>query len=212
MAPSQKRPVARARSALVVLERVHGHLGLAELLARRMHQRLRGLVAFDDLRASAREGLWLAACSYDTTRGLPFAAWAVTKARGRMLDGVRSELGRGASRRRDGAGARRPSEGVAPNPHEAHRVIALRRIDTAEGVLTDVTPDPEARLAARELTTKLRAAVAHLPPKQRALVERVYFHDDTLEEAAHAVGISKSWGSRLHARALRSLARLLAAS
>jgi RNA polymerase sigma factor for flagellar operon FliA len=42
-----------------------------------------------------------------------------------------------------------------------------------------------------------------------ALVERHYFGGATLDEAARALGLSKSWGSRLHARAIEQMAREL---
>jgi DNA-directed RNA polymerase specialized sigma subunit len=40
-------------------------------------------------------------------------------------------------------------------------------------------------------------------------VERHYFGDETLDQAAASLGLSKSWGSRLHARAIETIAREL---
>lgn len=46
-----------------------------------------------------------------------------------------------------------------------------------------------------------------LPTVERTLLERYYLGDVTLDEAARSMGLSKSWGSRLHARAVQTLAR-----
>ena len=68
---------------------------------------------------------------------------------------------------------------------------------------------PENLVAERELATKLRDIVASLPDRERALVERHYFGGQTLDAAAASLGLSKSWGSRLHARAIENIAREL---
>jgi DNA-directed RNA polymerase specialized sigma subunit len=41
------------------------------------------------------------------------------------------------------------------------------------------------------------------------LIERHYFADETLEQAAASLGLSKSWGSRLHAHAIEAITREL---
>lgn len=71
----------------------------------------------------------------------------------------------------------------------------------------DVTP--EDLLADAELLARVKKIVATLPEQERAIVERHYFADEDLDEAAAAIGLSKSWGSRLHARALEAIGRAL---
>jgi RNA polymerase sigma factor (sigma-70 family) len=45
-----------------------------------------------------------------------------------------------------------------------------------------------------------------LPEKERIIIEQYYFHDLTLSEVAQQyAGLSKSWVSRLHDRALGML-------
>ena len=65
---------------------------------------------------------------------------------------------------------------------------------------------PEAEAMTRELHTKLRALVAELSSDAAQLIRDVYFEGKTLQEAGAALGVSKSWASRLHARALEKLA------
>ncbi len=52
------------------------------------------------------------------------------------------------------------------------------------------------------LSRRVREAVAALPEKERQLMELYYFADKNLEEAGAALGLSKSWACRLHARAV----------
>jgi RNA polymerase sigma factor for flagellar operon FliA len=52
--------------------------------------------------------------------------------------------------------------------------------------------------------------VASLPEKERRLMEMYYFEEKNLEEAGAALGLSKSWACRLHARAVNLLKDALA--
>ena len=53
----------------------------------------------------------------------------------------------------------------------------------------------------------MRAAIAERPETERVLLERYYFEGTTMEEAAG--GLSKSWASRIHARAISGVAKAL---
>jgi RNA polymerase sigma factor for flagellar operon FliA len=48
-----------------------------------------------------------------------------------------------------------------------------------------------------------------LPNIEEKLIRLVYFEGATLQEAGDSLGISKSWASRLHTRALEHLASSL---
>ena len=65
------------------------------------------------------------------------------------------------------------------------------------------------RLELEQQKTRIRAAIAKLPDNERKLLEGYYFHGKTLEEAGAAIGQSKSWASRLHARAVERLKEML---
>jgi RNA polymerase sigma factor for flagellar operon FliA len=80
----------------------------------------------------------------------------------------------------------------------------------AEGGLVDrSSPEASASLFASELRQRLDASIAQLAPAAGQLIRAVYFEETTLEEAGVRIGVSKSWASRLHARALQQLARSL---
>ena len=59
------------------------------------------------------------------------------------------------------------------------------------------------------LVERLRAAIAERPDAERLLLERHYFGEATMDEAAKELGLSKSWASRLHARALEGVAKAM---
>jgi RNA polymerase sigma factor for flagellar operon FliA len=58
-------------------------------------------------------------------------------------------------------------------------------------------------LERRRQATSLRAALDSLPDKERTMLRAVYFEGLTIERAGKSMGLSKSWASRLHARALQ---------
>ena len=55
----------------------------------------------------------------------------------------------------------------------------------------------------------LKREIAKQPDAERTLLERHYFDDLTFEDAAREIGLSKSWASRLHARAIENLGKSL---
>jgi RNA polymerase sigma factor for flagellar operon FliA len=70
-------------------------------------------------------------------------------------------------------------------------------------------PSPEDAVASAEVARVVRAAVRRLPWRERSLLYGHYFGGRTLDDAARKMGISKSWGSRLHKQALKALRREL---
>jgi RNA polymerase sigma factor for flagellar operon FliA len=68
-------------------------------------------------------------------------------------------------------------------------------------------PDEEAE--ENEERQRVRSALGKLPDKERRLMELYYFSDMNLEDAGAKLGLSKSWASRLHARAVNHLREVL---
>ncbi len=60
-----------------------------------------------------------------------------------------------------------------------------------------------------EMAAAVRQAVARLPSDARRLIELHYFEDRPLEDCGRALGMSKSWASRLRSRALAMLSESL---
>jgi RNA polymerase sigma factor for flagellar operon FliA len=63
----------------------------------------------------------------------------------------------------------------------------------------------------RDTQLKLHHAVAKLPERQRHVLLFYYFKEQSMQAVGQALGISKSWCSRLHARAIDALAQELKA-
>jgi RNA polymerase sigma factor for flagellar operon FliA len=59
------------------------------------------------------------------------------------------------------------------------------------------------------LAPRVKQALDQLPERERRLMEDCYFGDLCIKEAGEKQGLSKSWASRLHARAIKRLGHLL---
>jgi RNA polymerase sigma factor (sigma-70 family) len=125
----------------------------------------------------------------------PFDPWMWAIARNASTDALR-RLGRERARR-----GREPERTTGDG--EAPLASAL---DAASGAL-----DPEALLAARELTPELADALAQLPDGQRQAVELLYLEQLPVSEAAARAGVSASALKVRAHRGSRALRRALLA-
>jgi RNA polymerase sigma factor for flagellar operon FliA len=222
-----------------VLARFHAELDLVDLNARQLARRIgRGSsaasITVDDLRSFGREGLLQAARTFDSGRAVPFRRWANLRIRGAMIDGVRrwGALPRRVYRELRALSAADGIQEIYDEEDAANRPVTAEAADerltsylaglaTAIAVGTLVAApyegaearaqelSPEDLVAEAELMARVKDIVARLPDAERTLVERYYFAEETLDQAAAALGLSKSWGSRLHARAIDTIAREL---
>jgi RNA polymerase sigma factor for flagellar operon FliA len=217
-----------------VLARFNAELDLVDIIARQLGRRVSRAVSLDDLRSFGREGLLQAARSFDSSRGVPFRRWANVRIRGAMIDGLRQwgnlprrlyrelrafETADRVLEAYDEEDAANPA--TTPEAADARLTSYLAGLATAIAVGTmvaapreSIDPDgrdvtPEDLLAQAELLARVKEIVGDLPVQERTLVERHYFGGETLDDAAASLGLSKSWGSRLHARAIESIAREL---
>lgn len=72
--------------------------------------------------------------------------------------------------------------------------------------VVDERPTPEESLNTDQEYQQLRGYVSELPELERLVLEAYYFRDISfLEVAEEVIGASKSWVSRIHARALKML-------
>lgn len=223
----------RARAQLV--ER---HLDLARRAAAVLHPRVQDHIPLDELVALASAGLAEAAQRYDPERGVSFTTFAWYRINGTMIDGLRkatqlprrtwaklvalraaSEYLENHAERERGAIQRgaAPATGAEALTAVARAMSAIRTIylTSLEGLsdhgfdVVAQTPTPAERIDATRLAARLRAAIAALPDKERALMTKHYWEDKNLLEAGAELGISKSWASRLHAQAVDKLRAIL---
>ncbi|HWL89647.1 MAG TPA: sigma-70 family RNA polymerase sigma factor [Polyangiaceae bacterium] len=233
--PASIPPPKAAADSPEVRARVGEGMPLVASLGRQMHHHLGASLNVEDLEAMGREGLLDAARSYDRERGIPFLRWASLRIRGAMIDGARSHgsLPRRVYRRLRAleAGDRVQevvAEELAANPPKGAEA-ADEQLSTAlegmamamaaaflapqtQGLDEIIHPDtisPEEEFGNAELMERVRAAIEKRPENERMLLERHYFEGVTFEQAASEIGLSKSWASRLHARAIEAVAREL---
>jgi RNA polymerase sigma factor for flagellar operon FliA len=85
--------------------------------------------------------------------------------------------------------------------------------EDGRGIRDSAIEDPRATgatiVAQQEISQRLHALIDELPNIERRLIRSIYLEGATLQKAAQSLGISKSWASRLHAKALEMLARSL---
>ncbi len=213
------------------------HLPLVKSIALKLRAHLPPQLELDDLIAYGTKGLLEAAQRYDPDRGTTFATFAYYRIRGAMFDGLRENgalsrtefakarmleraddyLENAAERERgaDPAALARRSTADTLGQLSAHvaalTVVAVTSLDAQAGGEPEdpQSLEPYDRLDGLGLRPHLRAALQGLSERERRLVELCYYQNQSLRAAGKELGISKSWASRLHGRALFKLQRYL---
>jgi len=221
------------------LARFESGLDLVEALARRIAREVGAHAELADLVSYGREGLLDAARKFDPARGVPFRGYASFRIRGAIIDGIRqsSRLPRRAHERLNGlSAANRTSEGayedaLAPAPPGSTAADAERALgehlaamatavavgllsttaygDEGERVPIATSATPEEALGRAELLDVVRRAIGELPEEEQTLVRRHYLEGERFDHVAAELGLSKSWASRLHTRAIKRLTEKL---
>jgi RNA polymerase sigma-70 factor (ECF subfamily) len=90
-------------------------------------------------------------------------------------------------------------------------VIRRERRVASRQVATDVLPEPVAHGADRDDidVDAVHAALASLPPRQREVIERLKFRDESVREVSSGLGMSESAVKVTAHRGYRALRRLL---
>jgi RNA polymerase sigma factor FliA len=217
----------------VIHARLRAGLPLVKAICNQIRAQYGLSMRIEDMMSYGREGLLAAARSFDPARGVPFKRWANLRVRGAVIDGVRasSQVPRSmyARCRAPAIEALSPSGSAEDDTDRQDTAVSADRrlgeylaaVATAvslgfagggedrHGEPTDRCPTAEESLLRYELYEAIRAAVTELPEVERTLVERHYFEGVTFEDAATELGLSKSWASRLHARAIGYVTRSL---
>jgi RNA polymerase sigma factor (sigma-70 family) len=181
-----------------MLERFYQELGRVDRHARMLARRLgHGYVTLDDLRAFGREGLLDATRSFKEDHGVPFAAWADLRVRAAMIDGVRKWAT--VPRRLLGelqVADDSISTDLIPGAYaDSGELVGIERMT------------PESIAFQEEDRRRVHALLASLSSRERGLVAAYFLDGQSLEQAAAAVGMTKSGGSRALKRALDVMAR-----
>jgi len=209
---------------------VDEHLTYVRSIAARVKETLPREVELDELVGYGTQGLLEAAERWDGAQA-SFTTFAYYRVRGAIFDGLRrmgwlsrSEYGRAqeragvyledrAAREGDGGDERSLEEELRDLAGALGGVAAVFLTSLGaqhEEALPDPAEAPSERIERRQSTWEMRELVARLPPRERRLIELYYFEEKSLQEAGALLGLSKSWTSRVHARAVERLASELA--
>jgi RNA polymerase sigma factor for flagellar operon FliA len=224
--------MAAARDQLV-----EQHLHLVHAIADKLKRKLGRTMEPGDLVGYGTQGLIEAASKFDPKLGTAFSTFAYYRIRGAIFDGMRTmgwysrvDYARfraeeranaymAAESERDAADKLANPAALAPDKSELLADIAevlsgvatvhITSIEAARDAPDDRFQAPDQAALEAEGLERVRAALATLPDKERQLMELYYFADLKLEDAGKKLGLSKSWASRLHTRAVNHLREAL---
>lgn len=101
-------------------------------------------------------------------------------------------------------------EALANTVHSLAAVYITSLDAATEEQLADQNQlDPEMRMGLEELRHLVRKTILKLTPEERQLLELYYYKDKSMQQVGDDLGLSKSWTSRLHARVIDKLHRML---
>lgn len=209
-------------------ELVEKYNPLVRSIAGSLRKRLYLSIEFDELVSYGRLGLLEAAERFDDKMGVSFKTFAYYRIRGAMYDGLRKmEV---ITRRKDPrlkfeeAATQLLASESSRSSVEPRKPTLKEEIQEFRGVISSLVPiyflagdamdrlnSPQKGQTAEEQAIfsqekdQVRTALSRLSKNEQALIEYYYYQDLTLEEAATKLGLSKSWASRMHAKAVSKL-------
>ncbi len=203
------------------------YLPYAASIAGRVMQMLSSAVDYDDVMCYARLGLLEAAERFDPTLNVDFKTFAYYRIKGAIYDGLRKsgwvpralyakiKFEQATNNYLEHMSTQRTldldDDQRAAEVYDTVNALAsiyVISIDASEEPMEieDTNAKSSEQLAQfQQLKEHMKSAIEMLPVKERKLIKMYYFQNRTLEEAGSELGLSKSWTSRLHARALEML-------
>lgn len=211
---------------------IERHRSYVRALAVKALRTLPVRVDLDELIAYGDIGLIEAAERYDARRGVAFSTFAHYRIKGAIHDGLR-EMGifsrSGQQRTRFAGNADDIVQAATDDESAAHAEgsatdFVADEIDAAQSLINNLIPvyllsldsdtmpeiiDQHAlsmeQIEERELIGLVLKLVKELSDDEQQLLDAVYFKHRSMTSVAAELGISKSWLSRLHTRAIHHL-------
>ncbi|MFO0593863.1 MAG: sigma-70 family RNA polymerase sigma factor [Myxococcaceae bacterium] len=194
-------------------------------LAAQVRKQFNSQFEMDELVAWGQIGLLEAAERFDARVGANFLTFAHYRIKGAIYDGLRKmgvlKGGAAASERANaymtnlsdragGGGSVEDDVREISNAVTGLAMVFATSLEGTEGLqVSDEQLPADEKIQLEQMRRRVRAAIEKLPEKERKLLQGYYFQNKTLEEAGAEIGQSKSWASRLHARAVETLKQLL---
>ncbi len=221
-------------TAMTEDELVDEFRNLVEGIATKMVKRLKLKVDRQDLVAYGFTGLLEAYHRYDPSQSTAFSSFAYYRVRGAMFDGCRKEGWASRDRRtnvddyaaiNEHMTSQQETHSDDPPAHtltesvdrvsnmvgDALTILMVRNSDL-EDVLVQHEVPQDVRTEKKARNHRLTEAMSQLDETERALVKRHHYYDEPLSSIADELGLSNSWCSRIHARALEKLREILTSS
>ena len=205
---------------------IEKHKPMVLHLAKKISQSLPFSPDFEDLVAYGQLGLVEASERFDATRGNSFGTFAFYRIRGAIYDGLR-EMGaisrsrsfRFAANANDllmtevddtthGTGAATADDEVRQVEKLVDSLIPIYFLSLdAEGAMEvrDETAFTPADFEQRDLLDSIKKVLDEIEPEESEMLKKIYFQNISMTDLAAQMGVTKSWVSRLHARAVKHL-------
>lgn len=203
-------------------ELIQTHQAFVEGLAHLLKRQLKMRVDVEDLVAYGYEGLLQAWRRYDPTSKSAFKSFAYYRIRGAMLDGCRKEGWAPRKRKRQvkqiqainanqqtnleheqQPAAKTLSESIERVSETIAQTLTILFVEHEElehKIVTEATQ--EEGLEQEDHQKRILSALSQLDEKERDIIVRYHFQDESLKDIGKDWNISTSWCSRVHSRAL----------
>ena len=208
-------------------ERIEKHQPMVISIASKIHKRLPRFISYEDVLSCGQIGLTQAARTYQPQPKAKFSTYAYYRIRGAIFDGLsrmnwttRAEYRRYKAMQMANAAVEsngKDDDSSDPEKNANWFVDTVQNLSTVylfsaadtenpiENQLVGNDEDPSERAETKELTEKLSVALATLTSEEQQLIQLTYFQNLSLAEAAKKLDKSRSWGSRTHAKILKTL-------
>ena len=195
-------------------------------IVKKVRSTLHRYVEFDELVSYGMIGLMEAADRFDPSRGISFTTFSYYRIRGAVFDGLRqmgvlmrSTKGKWVNREAnvndliqtatDDSGKSRTVEGdISEVGALVDRIIPaylLSLSDESTPEVIDKKELPSETAELKGLVSLVRSEVEKLEERERMLLQSLYYRQITTTALAKEMGVTKSWVSRLHSRAIVKL-------
>jgi len=211
------------------------YLPYVRSIAGKIKKSLAKEIEFDDLVEYGMVGLLEAAGRFDPRYGANFMTFSYYRIRGAIYDGLRNMgwvsrneyarhrfearanayLGNVADRQAGSVGDdNKTAEDEVNELADTVQNLVTIFVTSLEGMeglqVEDIDAAPvDITVGDLQMKRYVREALARLPEQECTLLTMYYFKEMSLQEVGDALGLSKSWTSRLHAKAVEKLSRIL---
>lgn len=203
-------------------ELIAENMPYAASIASRVYQSISSVVEYEEVLCSARLGLLEAAKRYDQGVGVDFKTFAYYRIKGAIYDGLRkagwiprtlyakikfeeaaNDYLQFMSNHADSRATDQTDQEVSETVNNLASIYIIS-LDSSEDLEIEDTKTLclEKGAQFRQMRRHMREAINSLPATEKKLIKMYYFQNKTLEEVGNELNLSKSWTSRLHARAL----------